>query len=398
MADGVQITFRGDISDVVKKAQQIPGEVDRATRKGRRSWEGGPESGSRDQYRKMSGMADEAEQQDAARKKREQDQANKDYLKRLKWNSRIQEDQDRAAQKEADRAAKAADWVNVFGKALESRLMGAIGPAAVAMKAIELGWGSVIDRIKTMYSIGEAKLESGIQFTSTRGLEMFGKAGTLESEDAISFAKNAQSRVNAIAASGSGANAYGFQYFGMTDFQRYRQEGVDMIELIIAMAKRYKAEGGTEAYRTAAENVLGSDWRKISALLYMQANPDKAKQALVGYAPGTWKGSAMDTIEQAGGYLQQSAIAKTFKFAAMQAMQGELMGGMKGTPNQMLSSVTSLQAMGGGDILSAIARGPQDRIAVATEQTAQNTSVLAGQVKVPSAGWFPSAPTSLKKY
>lgn len=343
----------------------------------------------------LAAAEEKRQKEEEARKEKERKLSNADYLKRLKWNSKLLEDEN----KRAEEAAKAAEWGTQFGKALESRLMGAIGPAAIAMKVIELGWGSVIERVKTLYAIGEAKLESGIQFSSTRGLIAFSQVGTATEEEAIAMAVQAQQQANKAASGGPGANTFGLQYFEMTDYQRYRAEGLDMIELIIAMSKKYKQEGGSPQFQAAAENVLGSNWTKLSALLYMQSNPDKARQALWGYSPGTWKGGAMESIEGAGPFsFQQSAVAKTLKFAAMTAKQGELMGGLSGQPKQLLSAVTSLQAMGGGDILSAIARGPQDRIATATEQTAQNTAVLAGQMKFPSGAWSPTPKTTLQKH
>lgn len=392
MGDGVQITFRGDISDVVKKAQQIPGEVDRATRKGRKSWEGGgTEPGTRDQYRKMAGMGAEIERQDEARKKKEQDQANKDYLRRLKWNSRIQEDQDRAAQKEADRAAKASDWAEQFGKALESRLMGAIGPAAMAMKVIELGWGHVINQVKTLLNIQETKLESGIETKSTRGLQIFSGVGTATDAEVTAMASRAQANVNAIATGGPGANAYGLSYFGMTDFKRYREEGLNMVELIGAMAKTYKQAGGTPQYAAAAESILGSDWIKLRGLIAAEAHKEKLPSFLFG-----GQKTVMEAIEsKKGGEMAQRALADAFQKNVMARLTpGELMGGTMGGPAQLLSNVTSLQAMGGGDILSAIARGPQERIAAATEATAANTAKMAGGVQSQDWGFTPPAPSN----
>jgi hypothetical protein len=364
---------RKDLARRLKEIGQKNEEAERAT-KAEEARKKKEQQQADARYKQQLKWNSGVQQDEQSRKEKEEKQANAAYVKRLKWNSKLLEEQQKAGE-----AAKAGDWTENFGKALEETLMSTIAPAAIAAKAIELGWGTVIDRIKFLYSIGEAKLESGIQFTSTRGLEMFGKAGTLESEDAIAMARKAQTQANALATGGSGADAYGFQYFGMTDYQKYRQEGVDMVELIIAMAKKYKSEGGSEAYRQAAESVVGPDWRKLSGLLYMQANPEKAKEALKGFAPGTWKGTAMDSIEQAGGYLQQKAVAKSLMFGAMQARQGELMGGISGSPSQMLSNVTSLQAMGGGDILSAIARGPQDQIVDNTARTATAVEQMANR-------------------
>lgn len=396
MGDGVQITFRGDISDVVKKAQQIPGEVDRATRRGKRSWEGGPEAGTRDQYRKMAGMGDEAEKQDAARKKREQDQANRDYLKRLKWNSRIQEDQDRAAQKEAERASKAADWGAQFGKALENRLMSAIGPAAIAMKAIELGWGTVIDNIQSYFFTRGLKISSGTDPMSARAAEVFSGLGTATDDEAIAMLRNAQAQANAVAAGAQNANAYGFQYFGFgkEDIMRMRQEGINFSELTVAMAKKYKQFGGTNEFDVAASSIFGKNWRDLG-VIQAEAYADR-----LGIRGIKKPGDVQSDIEGIGPNKSSQRIrASVIKQILIDNLTpGELMGGLGGGTKQMLSNVTSLQAMGGGDILSAIARGPQERIATATEQTAHNTSIMAGQIKVPTGGWFPPAPTTLRKH
>jgi hypothetical protein len=55
-----------------------------------------------------------------------------------------------------------------------------------------------------------------------------------------------------------------------------------------------------------------------------------------------------------------------------------------------LPMATSLQAMGGGDVLSAIQRNPVDEIARSTAETAANTAIMASQVNKPDVQTTPS--------
>lgn len=305
--------------------------------------------------------------EEEARKEKERKLSNADYLKRLKWNSKLLEDEN----KRAEEAAKAAEWGNQFGKALESRLIGAFGPAAIAMKVIELGWGSVVDGIKDIYMTRGLKVSSGIDPMNARAAEVFSGLGTASDAEAISALKNAQEQVQAIAAGSPNANATGFNYFGFNkdDILRMRKEGVNFGELNIAMAKRFKEEGGSERFRAAAASIYGENWRSLG-VIQAEAYADR-----IGFKK---PGDVQTDIEGFVGKGNQRMRAWQLQQRMIDTLTpGELMGGLGGGTKQALANVTSLQAMGGGDILSAIARGPQERTATAAENIDRNMARVA---------------------
>jgi hypothetical protein len=306
------------------------------------------------------------QQDEQGRKEKEEKQANAAYLKRLKWNSKLLEEQQKAGED-----AKAGNWTENFGKALEGTLMRSLGPVALAAKAIDISWSYVTNKISAIYSNYESKITAGVDPAQVRAMQLFTKVGTTTEEQAAAMAARAQGNVNALATGGAGGNAYGFQYFGMTDFKRYREEGLPIAELLLSMTKRFKKEGGSEDYRQAAESIFGSDWVTMKGML-AYAN----RQDIFGKSP-----SAMyEYLEAPPNSLAQDARAAEYRLQAMRMSQKDLMGGVSGMgPSQMLTNVTSLQAMGGGDILSAISRGPQDQIVDNTARTATAVEQLAGR-------------------
>lgn len=123
----VIVKLGADISEVEKKAEEIPGVVDRAVRKGKskNAWEGQGAEGSASDYAKLAGMSREielqrqkdeenarkAEQQAAEEAQAARDRAKKEEMDKyemdVKWNSKLQEDKDKEAKAELERIAKA---------------------------------------------------------------------------------------------------------------------------------------------------------------------------------------------------------------------------------------------------------------------------------------------------
>jgi hypothetical protein len=263
-------------------------------------------------------------------------------------------------------------WLKDFGAELGGTLMRTVAPAAIAMKAIEIGWGNVIEKVQSIWGAYEAKITAGVDPQQVRALELYANVGTANNDQVRAMAIRAQAVANANAAGGQGANTKGFEYFEMTDYKRYREEGLPIGELLIAMTKRFKKEGGSEKYRMAAESILGEDWNTLKPLLALGARQKNA-------------GDLMTRMEAPLTNMDQYMYAKKLKLEAMKMTPGEAMGGL-GMSNlpQMLSNVTSLQAMGGGDVLSAISRGPQERMVTELEQINANTSKTAIKAGEPS--------------
>jgi len=250
-------------------------------------------------------------------------------------------------------------WIKDFGSNLEGVIMGSIGPAAIAIKAIEYGWGSVVDRVNLLYNNYQSKITAGVSPAEVEAFQMFTRVGTTTEEQAASMAARAQAVANANAAGGQGSNYKAFEYFGMTDYKRYREEGLPLAELVLEMTKRFKKEGGSAQYEMAAKGILGDDWHTMRGMLAQAARFEKHPSQIY------------DSMSE-GSLNQQKARAQIFHWQAMTMSQKDLMGGVGGGLPQLLNGVTSLQAMGGGDVLSALARGPQDRTAIATESSANS--------------------------
>ena len=120
----VSIEFKADISDVEKKAGEIPDIVDRNTRRSRatrKPWEGGgPGGGTKSDYDKLANAEQEIKREqerrakeEAANQERQRKEADAEYRRKLKFNSDVLEEQQaeeaaaaKEAEKEKERQAK----------------------------------------------------------------------------------------------------------------------------------------------------------------------------------------------------------------------------------------------------------------------------------------------------
>jgi hypothetical protein len=345
-----------------KKSEQDEKDAERASKeeeRRRKKAEKDAERASKEEEARRK----KAEKEEEARRKKQEREAER--------AAKAEERRREKAEKEAEKAASADDWKKQFSQGLTDTLMRSIAPAALAAKAIEISWGYVIGKISTIIGNYESKITAGVDPKQVRAFQLFTGVGTTTTEQASSMAAKAQGNVNALATGTPGGNAYGFQYFGMTDFKRYREEGLPIAELLIEMTKRFKKEGGDPEYRMAAESIFGSDWETMKGMLAYANRED-----IFGKDPA----AMYQRLEDPPTSLLQDARAHAYRVQSFDMSQKDLMGGVSGKgPNQMLSNVTSLQAMGGGDILSAIARGPQDKIADNTAAALPLLQQIAGQ-------------------
>lgn len=279
-----------------------------------------------------------------------------------------QEAEKKKQQAISETANDSKKWIKDFGSELGGTLMQSIGPAAIALKTIQLGWGYVFNRIALIYGNYESKITAGVDPKQVEAFQMFTGVGTTTNDQAAAMAARAQGVANANATGGPGANTKGFEYFGMTDYKRYREQGLPLAELLVAMTKKFKTEGGSPRFGMAAESIFGSDWPTMKGMF--------AKAATFKNKAGKDDPYAMYDYLSQGGAAAQSINAARLRTSAMKMSQKDLMGGIEGGLPQMLEGVTSLQSMGGGDVLSALARGPQDLIVQNTERTADASEAL----------------------
>lgn len=511
----VIVKLGADISEVEKKAEEIPGAVDRAMRKGRsrKPWEGTGAEGSRSDYGKLANVSKEQERaaeqhakNEAQRKEKDRKESNADYLRRLKFNSKVLEDQNRAAareererQRKEEKMANAKDWSDQFVDIVGKGLLRTVGPWAAAIKAfqvateaIKAAWerignvgqvssvtgmtpqklidiqtaarkvGANPDEISGMVSGLQEKLYKGTQgdpqgITAIALLKGIGmniseagiRSGAIDAADAIKFLSDKYGDME--------GNVEG----AMIMTQLFGAEYTKLIPLLRQGSKEIKESGGSfDASQTQVQSQrnmkrgLGNIWESITnwwgntvygyaedhsrALMNdykdfieenMQLNSEQQSKKLFTLRKDSFRnglpvntGGLMEPGESSVEFKRR--MEEMFKFAKshprgdeefynlyhgmFQSYASPMQRGTKGAPTAStslapkdgaimsvpsLAIASSLQAMGGGDFASAISRGPVDRIADSTAETASNTAAIAERVA--NTGWTPPAPSAV---
>ena len=236
MGEGVEVKLSADISDIQAKADQIPDIMDRAARKGRarKPWEGTGPEGSRSDYGKLANVSKEQEKEaneqakkESQRKEREKKEQDADFRRKLKFNSKVLEDQAKADERDArnrrreqERLANAKDWSDQFVDIIGKGLIRTVGPWAVAIKAFQMAIESAkegLDRMRgaqyvsNLYGTNQQKLFN-IQ-TAAR------KVGS-DPEEITSIVTGLQQRMS--------RGALGLDPQGLTAISILRDKGMDI--------------------------------------------------------------------------------------------------------------------------------------------------------------------------
>jgi hypothetical protein len=285
-----------------------------------------------------------------------------EYKKQLRWNSKLQEDRDKAL-------ASADDWEKSFTKKILGGLTATDSAAGVFMTLLKGGYSSFSQAFNrgSSYSTSTAAYSTEAQDAFEAYIVMK-NLSDLKEEEVKSKADRAASMAQDIATGVTGTGAQAFQYFGMdrAALQKANSEGFKFTELLANMSDRYKTSGETPQFQQFARELLGDDWKKYRTAL-------AAGRAVVTSGVPVTLESTPVRGPLAPGLVNVNVQRLLQGEAPLSDLRGGGGGGM-GQPSMPFA--TSLQAMGGGDILSAVNRGPMDNLVSAAEETAQNTRVL----------------------
>lgn len=281
------------------------------------------------------------------------------------------EAEERAAkqkQAEIDKAAKAKDWTDEFGKRLASSLFGAITPIAAMIAVLRAGWNAIQEQARTTETVRGTQERTGMSARDTRMARILADNLTsgMTEEQGQQMGEDAYAKMREYALGLSSEGQRGFQSFGF-DREKFLKGEQGYVDLLANMSDAYLEYGNSAKFAVEAESIFGKNWTALRPILA--------------------SGRRVITTDPMGGSVTPSDLMNPEGLNTINAQRiahglppiSSMMGG--GAPTsplpQLLSNVTSLQAMGGGDVLSAIARGPQDRIADNTERTANAVEKMA---------------------
>lgn len=429
MSEELKLKLVFDSSDAERAADTLPDAMDRAARKSRRAWEG---QGSKDtklggaDYGRMAGMDPAirkamAEQAEAARKAaeaaaaEEEKRRNEEYKRQLRWNSRLQQDKDRAAaddeQSKLDDYRRRLQWnsrileqeekkkleeykrqlrwnsrqledknralaaADDWEKSFTNKIIGGLSTTKVALGAAFSFLMMGYQTFKQAFIRGSAYSTStsayGTQATDAFNAYIVMKnLSKLEESQVRSSADKVASMAQDIATGVTGEGAAAFQYFGMdrAALQKANAEGFKFTELLANMSDMYKKSGETPQFQQFARELLGDDWKQYRTAF--AAGREVIQSSPITTEAGPVRGPL------APGIMQVNAQRLLQGLPPISDLRG---GSAAGAGMPAMPFATSLQAMGGGDILSAINRGPMDNLVSAAEETASNTRILAGE-------------------
>lgn len=332
-----------------KAAEEQAAAATKADEAANKWWDQGVERGRK--------QAEEEERQTEAWNKRE-------LARKLKEIKDIRQAEERAArqkQAEIDKAAKAKDWTDEFGKRLASSLFGAITPIAAMIAVLRAGWNAIQEQARTTETVRGTQERTGMSARDTRMARILADNLTsgMTEEQGQQMGEDAYAKMREYALGLSSEGQRGFQSFGF-DREKFLKGEQGYVDLLANMSDAYLKYGNSAKFAVEAESIFGKNWTALRPILA--------------------SGRKVITTDPLGGSVTPSDLMNPEGLNTINLQRlahglspiSSMMGG--GAPSsplpQILSNVTSLQAMGGGDVLSAIARGPQDRIADNTERSA----------------------------
>lgn len=283
----VIVKLGADISEVEKKAEEIPGAVDRAVRKGRsrKPWEGTGAEGSRSDYGKLANVSKEQERaseeqakKDAQRKEKDRKESNADYLRRLKFNSKVIEDQNKAderdarnRQREQERLANAKDWSDRFVNIVGNGLIRTIGPWAAAVKAFQYAIESAregLDRMRSTQTMGNLYGTNTQKFFDLQTAAR--KAGS-NPEEVMGIVGGLQQRMSrgALGLDSQGLQAISIlKQLGMDiDTSRVASGAIDAADAVKFLADKYGDLTKSQEGALWASQIFGEEYVKLIPLM-----------------------------------------------------------------------------------------------------------------------------------
>lgn len=351
-----RVTIGLDASEALAAAKELPGALERNARKDNAGM--GPSLQpvripGTTQYEWLS------DQQIAVRKWRERQQKDEQAATKER----------QAAEKKAAEGAKGTleSWAKEFGSTIDSQLVSSFSAASLAVKGLGMAADLAQRAMQWVYESWRSSVSYG--FTTRERIESAAIGGGLMSSDVSeAAARMNQAMINAVRLRDP-ASSRAMKQLGYSE-EEFRAGKVDPNEALIRLAGKYKEMKGGQDFDLLAKNLGLSNWEDLIPILQSSEGSLKGMQSA---------GKAFSFL--LSGY---TGVGMQDQINAMLGKDKEmpLMGKGSQLP-QLLQGVTSLQAMGGGDILSAIARGPQDQIVDNTARTADAVEKMANGTASP---------------
>ncbi len=311
-----------------------------------------------------------------ARKKEEQETEDwnrselRRKLKELDNQRKAEEKAAKEREKAAEDAANAKDWQDVFIGRVSSGLMSGVLVGGV-LSIIKGIMGGFKDSVASGLARGQVGGASAAAY-GTQAKDMFQSylllknVSDMSEEESNKITERLASMAQDISTGVSGQGNVAFRYFGI-DPMKYKDQDFLFGEVLANMSDKYAKSGQTAQFQQMMTELLGDDWKKLRPALAAGRRVIETGTAI------TLESGPASTPTTAG----LSAV-NTRRLMVGQGPLSNIRGGNVGASGMpSMPFATSLQAMGGGDVLSAINRGPMDSIVKATEETAENTRVMS---------------------
>jgi hypothetical protein len=274
-----------------------------------------------------------------------------------------------------EQAAKdAQDWSNNFAKSLTGGLISSLAPLALFYK----GMSAITDWVGRSWEAGMS-VNKGVSMTGmtaeevkmSRGIASIGNTMTRDESQALM--EEVMSKARNYAKGISSEGSLGLERFGMG---RSAREDVlsgkaSYIEMLAKASDAYKEYGRDAQFANEATEAFGANWGRLIPIF--NAGREVIKKDIIGASTGV---SVSDMFSD------ENEVNLQRKLHGLPPIEkGKWMGGTKGGGVSSFAMPSSLQAMGGGDVLSAINRGPMDKVEDNTSRTATAVETLAERNK-----------------
>jgi hypothetical protein len=365
MSEELKIKVGVDVSDAEKAAQALPDAFEKISIRQSRDFQM-PSGGVIDLGRQQailpqstsetsSGSKSSNEEREAE-KIRKQEQKHSDEMLRLKF-AEYNKKKRLAEQESKD----AEDWANTFTKQLTNGFLQTLAPLALFGKGVSILADLITKGATTQAAVTASVSVGGFNSSEVKMARVLaGNLGsTMTRDEGQQFMEEAMTKARNYAKGVSVEGALGLEAFGMGRSQREEvlSGTASYIEMLARMSDEYERTGNTAQYAFKMQSIFGDKWEKLRPQL--AAGRRVLTTDLLG-----------STMKSIGDIFNDKVNVESQRFLHGQGAIKNWMGGSEGGGLQTFAMASSLQAMGGGDVLSAINRGPMEEVASNTERTA----------------------------
>lgn len=292
-------------------------------------------------------------------------------LKDLEAQKKAEEKAAKDKAKAAEQASGAKDWEAIFVGRIGSGLVNSL-VIGVLVGALKFAITGLKDSIVQAVGRGQVGGASSAAY-GTQAKDIFQtylllrELSDMKEEEVINMTEKVASMGQDIATGVSGKGAAAFKFFGI-DPMKYKDQPFEMRELLANMSDKYKQSGETAQFQYMMKEFFGDDWKKLRPALAA------GRRVIEAGTTVTLEAGPAEHFTTAG--LNAVNIRRRqLGLPPLSDLKGG--GGVPGAGMPSMPFATSLQQMGGGDVLSAINRGPMDTLVKASEETAENTRIMS---------------------